>query len=113
MGRELFLLLFFFGISNAFNAKNVDLESVIRLNNPGESKNEFGHSVALGKSTNGNRYVYLGAPQDETHGNVYGCEFDGSNNNSQSPQTPKCFKMNGEYLRTNVQSHENQLNIFF
>ena len=92
MGRELFLLLFFFGVSNAYNANNVDLQSVIRLNNPGNSENRFGHSVALGTS-NGRQYVYLGAPQDETHGNVYGCEFDGSNKNA---QTSTCIKMNGK-----------------
>ena len=77
MGRELCLLLFFFGISNAYNAKNIDLTSVMHLKNSGDN-NLFGHSVAVPSGNARKRYVYVGAPLDDTHGNVFGCWIDGA-----------------------------------
>ena len=98
MERRIIFLLFF-GVSQAYNANNVDIEDAIYLNNPGGSNNQFGHSVALGENPNGHlgvQYVYLGAPHDETHGNVFGCGFRGDD---PKKQVPDCFKMRGKILK--------------
>ena len=81
MGREIVLLLLFFGVSYAYNAQNVDLSSVIHMKNRG-SNNLFGHSVAV-PSGNARRYVYVGAPLDDIHGNVFGCWIDGADPDKQ------------------------------
>ena len=82
MGREIVLLLLFFGVSYAYNAQNVDLSSVIHMKNRG-SNNLFGHSVAVPSGSTSRRYVYVGAPLDDIHGNVFGCWINGANLNKQ------------------------------
>ena len=101
MERRIIFLLFF-GVSQAYNANNVDIEDAIYFNNPGGSNNQFGHSVALGKNPNGHlgvQYVYLGAPHDETHGNVFGCGFRGDD---PKKQVPDCFKMRGKIFKNDA-----------
>ena len=74
----------------AYNAKNVDSQDVILLKNPSYRNNSFGHSVALAKN-----YVYVGAPHDDTHGNVFKCRFTAKN---LQPQSPTCFKVVGKIV---------------
>ena len=81
MGREIVLLLLFFGVSYAYNAQNVDLSSVIHVKNRG-SNNLFGHSVAV-PSGSTRRVIYVGAPLDDTHGNVFGCWINGADPDKQ------------------------------
>ena len=78
MGRGFLLFLLLFGVSHAYNAKNVDSQSVIYLKND-QSGNFFGHSVAIASESN----VYVGAPLDQTHGNVFKCSIDGSDYGTQ------------------------------
>ena len=90
----LLIFLLLFGKNCAYNAKNVDLKSVIHVKNSGENNNLFGHSVALAKN-----YVYVGAPDDSKHGNVFKCRF---NANDPNQQNPTCSKVDGKcsYERT-------------
>ena len=74
----LLIFLLLFGKNCAYNAKNVDLSSVILLKNNGDN-NLFGHSVAIASGNARKRYVYVGAPLDDTHGNVFACWIDGGN----------------------------------
>ena len=89
----LIIFLLFFGKTNAYNAKNVDSKDVIFLKNPSSPNNAFGHSVALARN-----YVYVGAPLDATHGNVFKCRFDANNLNQQNPT---CYKVDGKLIRKN------------
>ena len=74
----LIIFLLLFGKNCAYNAKNVDLSSVIVLKNNGDN-NLFGHSVAVASGNARKRYIYVGAPLDDTHGNVFACWIDGGN----------------------------------
>ena len=75
----------------AYNAKNVDSKNVIFLKNPSRgNSNTFGHSVALTGD-----YIYVGAPHDDTHGNVFKCRFTANNLNQQNP---RCSKVGGKSL---------------
>ena len=82
----------------AYNAKNVDSKDVIFLKNPyhGSQNNAFGHSVALPRNRNAWNYVYIGAPHDDIHGNVFKCKFDASDLNQQTPNT--CSKVIGNLI---------------
>ena len=62
----IFLLCF----SHFVGAYNVDTTSPVELTSP-TNDGFFGLSVALSKD-----YVYVGAPSDDTHGNVYECECE-------------------------------------
>ena len=86
----LIIFLLFFGKTNAYNAKNVDSKDVIFVKNPSSASrsNAFGHSVALVKN-----YVYVGAPHDKTHGNVFKSRFTARNLNQQNPT---CSKVDGK-----------------
>ena len=87
----LIIFLLFFGKTNAYNAKNVDSKDVIFLKNPRQgNSNAFGHSVALAKN-----YVFVGAPHDANHGNVFKCRFTANNLNQQNPH---CSKVGGKSL---------------
>ena len=77
----------------AYNAKNVDSQDVIFLKNPSYRNNSFGHSVALTKN-----YVYIGAPLDDTHGNVFNCKFTAKN---LKQQNPSCSKVVGKLAEKN------------
>ena len=72
----------------AYNAKNVDSKDVIYLKNPSHENNAFGHSVALAKN-----YVFVGAPHDANHGNVFKCSFKA---NDLTQQNPTCYKVDGK-----------------
>ena len=89
MWAENFVFLLLFGICSAYNAKNIDTESATILQNPepGNTDNLFGYSVALGKNRGGQTYVYVGAPHDRTHGNVFSCRI----------ANKKCERIDGEY----------------
>ena len=82
----------------AYNAKNVDSKDVILLKKPyhGSQNNSFGHSVALARNRNARNYVYIGAPHDEIHGNVFKCRFDASDLNQQTLNT--CSKVIGNLI---------------
>ena len=95
MRLEIFLFLMWLSLIYAYNAKNVDSKDVIFLKNPSRGKsNTFGHSVALARN-----YVYVGAPHDSKHGNVFKCRF---NANDPNQQNPTCSKVDGKcsYERT-------------
>jgi len=81
MGRGFLIFLLLFGESYAYNANNVDSQSVIYLKNA-QSGNFFGHSVAIASERN----VYVGAPLDQKHGNVFKCSIDGSDYGTQEVQ---------------------------
>ena len=93
MRLEIFLFLMWLCLIYAYNAKNVDSKDVIFLKNPGSASknNAFGHSVALASN-----YVYVGAPHDKTHGNVFKCRFTANNLNQQNPT---CSKIDGKSLK--------------
>ena len=86
MKLEIFLFLVWLSLINADAAKNVDTDEVIVLRNGGRN-NAFGHSVALTGSQ-----VYVGAPQDSTHGNVFSCPIN------PIKQSPNCRKVNGKLI---------------
>ena len=68
MGTVLKGIILNFVISNGF-AYNIDTKSAILLRRKrGEEDGLFGHSVTFSDDT-----VFVGAPNDETHGNVYKC----------------------------------------
>ena len=94
MRLEVFLFLMWLSLIYAYNAKNVDSKDVIFLKNPHNAspKNGFGHSVALSKNYH-NHYVYVGAPHDKTHGNVFKCSF---NVKIMNQQNPTCYKVDGK-----------------
>ena len=77
----------------AYNAKNVDSKDVIFLKNPrtASRNNAFGHSVALARN-----YVYVGAPLDDTHGNVFKCRFTADD---LKQQNPACSKVVGKFWK--------------
>ena len=60
-------VFFLFFYAHFGEAYNIDTTSPVKLTS---HKNDglFGHSVALSKD-----YVYVGAPDDDIHGNVYKC----------------------------------------
>ena len=89
MKLEIFLFLFWLTLIFAYNAENVDTQDVIVLKNTGEQGNQFGHSVALTKD-----HVYVGAPKDSTHGNVFDCPFDPEG----EKQSPSCSEIDGKLL---------------
>ena len=88
MKLEIFLFLIWLSLINAYNAKNVDTQDVIVLQKSGGGKNQFGHSVALVKD-----HIYVGAPLDNTHGNVFKCKFNAFDLNKQNPS---CQTVNGK-----------------
>ena len=88
MKLEIFLFLVWLSLINADAANNVDTEEVIVLRNGGQN-NAFGHSVALTGSQ-----VYVGAPQDSTHGNVFRCGFS----SNEGEQTSNCLRSTGKYF---------------
>ena len=90
MRLEIFLFLMWLCLIYAYNAKNVDSKDVIFVKNPSQGNNRFGHSVALARN-----YVYVGAPLDDTHGNVLKCRFTANN---LYQQNPKCSKVDGKSL---------------
>ena len=73
----------------AYNAKNVDSKDVIVVKNPSQGNNRFGHSVALASN-----YLYVGAPLDDTHGNVFKCRFTADD---LKQQNPACSKVVGKF----------------
>ena len=89
MRLEIFLFLMWLSLIYAYNAKNVDSKDVIFLKNPREN-NVFGHSVALARN-----YVFVGAPLDANHGNVFNCSFNADDLNQQTPNT--CSKVDGKF----------------
>ena len=95
MRLEIFLFLMWLCLIYAYNAKNVDSKDVIFVKNPSSASrnNAFGHSVALTRN-----YVYVGAPHDKTHGNVFKCRFTANNLNQ---HTPRCYKVDGKLIRKN------------
>ena len=97
MRLEVFLFLMWLSLIYAYNAKNVDSKDVILLKKPyhGSQNNAFGHSVALPRNRNAWNYVYIGAPHDETHGNVFKCRFTAKN---LKPQSPTCSKVVGKLV---------------
>ena len=68
----------------------MDSKDVIYLKNPSHENNAFGHSVALAKN-----YVFVGAPHDAKHGNVFKCRFTAKN---LKPQSPTCSKVVGKLV---------------
>ena len=89
MRFEIFLFLMWLGLIYAYNVKNVDSQDVIFLKNRRQGNN-FGHSVALAKN-----YVFVGAPHDANHGNVFKCSFNANDLNKQNPNT--CSKLDGKF----------------
>ena len=64
-----------FVINNGF-AYNIDTKSAILLKgNEDNGDGLFGHSVAFSEE-----FVAVGAPKDQTHGNVYKCSTSSSSN---------------------------------
>ena len=59
-------LLFFSHFGGAYNIDTTSPDIFSRRSN-----SSFGVSVALSKD-----YVYVGAPSDDTHGNVYECKCE-------------------------------------
>ena len=88
MRLEIFLFLMWLSLIYAYNAKNVDSKDVIFVKNPSRENNAFGHSVALAKN-----FIYVGAPHDDTHGNVFNCKFTA---NGLKQQNPRCSKVGGK-----------------
>ena len=78
------------GMNYGWTPKNVDLKSVIHVKNSGDNNNLFGHSVALAKN-----YIFVGAPHDDNHGNVFKCSFNANDLNKQNPNT--CSKLDGKF----------------
>ena len=90
MRLEIFLFLMWLCLIYAYNAKNVDSKDVIFLKNPRQgNSNAFGHSVALARN-----YVFVGAPHDAKHGNVFKCRFTANNLNKQNPA---CSEVDGKF----------------
>ena len=77
------------GLIYAYNVKNVDSQDVIFLKNRRQGNN-FGHSVALAKN-----YVFVGAPHDANHGNVFKCSFNANDLNKQNLNI--CSKLDGKF----------------
>ena len=59
------LLLFLFGVYPVW-AYNIDIGSAVNVKGP--ENGLFGHSVAVTQDA-----IYVGAPKDELHGNVFKC----------------------------------------
>ena len=65
-------VIFLLFYSHFGGAYNIDTTSPVELKS-NKKGGLFGHSVALSKN-----YVYVGAPHDKKHGNVYKCRKSGS-----------------------------------
>ena len=105
MRFEIFLFLMWLGLIYAYNVKNVDSQDVIFLKNRRQGNN-FGHSVALAKN-----YIYVGAPHDDIHGNVFKCRF---NANYLKQQDPPCSDIDGKSskeMSLKIQVSTNPLNL--
>ena len=74
------MLLFLLTIANPGLAYNIDTESAKKWERQ-SNDGLFGHSVALSRS-----YIYVGAPKDDKHGNVFRCSTSGS----------RCSKIDGK-----------------
>ena len=88
--------LFCFDFGQSYNANNVDTESAIVLKNPFEDKNHdayFGYSIALAMK-DGLKDLYVGAPRDQIHGNVFKCSL-------LNPKDPTCSRMIGKLQSQN------------
>ena len=84
--------MLFAGVSHGLkeSIKNVDTKSPIIFRARNNRNDYFGHGVAIEK-----QMAIIGAPGADTHGQIFGCEFNGKR---KGKQTVHCHKLPGKHV---------------